>query len=186
MSAAEGSAARDSDALGAFDFSSIDEMDPSLSGGHRLLYEREVPFELRVQQAAEAAQEVGTLEAVKVKLLVLGDEGAPSAVRVELTSENDLFFNYTHTLDQAGFRQVQEAQKLMVEFSEYSTILIRMLGGAAAAPRRSIHPPARPVPATTRRRVRNGHVRGGRITYSPRPPHGAGRWRARARTRSSA
>jgi len=127
MSAAEGSAARDSDALGAFDFSSIDEMDPSLSGGHRLLYEREVPFELRVQQAAEAAQEVGTLEAVKVKLLVLGDEGAPSAVRVELTSENDLFFNYTHTLDQAGFRQVQEAQKLMVEFSEYSTILIRML-----------------------------------------------------------
>lgn len=82
---------------------------------------------LRVQQVADAPQEVGTLEAVKVKLLLLGDESAPSAIRVELTSENDLFFNYIHTLDEAGFRQVQEAQKLMVEFADYSSVLTRML-----------------------------------------------------------
>ena len=31
--------------LSAFDFSTIDDMDPSLSGGHRIIYEREVPFE---------------------------------------------------------------------------------------------------------------------------------------------
>ena len=71
---------------------------------------------------ADAPQEVGTLEAVKVKLLVLGDDAAPSAVRVELTSENDLFFNYVHTLDDTGFLQVQEAQKLMVDFSEYPSV----------------------------------------------------------------
>jgi len=113
--------------LHSFDFTNIDEMDPSLSGGHRAIYEREVPFELRVQQAADAPQEVGTLEAVKVKLLLLGDVAAPHAIRVELTSENDLFFNYTHTLDPEGFRQVQEAQKLMVEFAEYPSVLTRML-----------------------------------------------------------
>lgn len=102
--------------------------DPSLSGGHRVVYEREVPFELRVQQAdANTPQEAGTLEAVRVKLLLLGDEASPSAFRVELTSENDLFFHYTHTLDGPGFRQVQEAQKLMVEFGEYAQVLIRML-----------------------------------------------------------
>ena len=102
--------------------------DPSLSGGHRVVYEREVPFELRVQQVdSSTPQEAGTLEAVRVKLLLLGDESAPSAFRVELTSENDLFFHYTHTLDGAGFRQVQEAQKLMVEFGEYAQVLIRML-----------------------------------------------------------
>ena len=114
---------------------------------------------LRVQQVADAPQEVGTLEAVKVKLLMLGEESAPSGIRVELTSENDLFFNYVHTLDEAGFRQVrrwperpkmtpaalrnplppaltlcpspsgqvQEAQKLMVDFLDYPSVLTRML-----------------------------------------------------------
>ena len=115
------------EALHSFDFSTIDDMDPSLAGGHRAIYEREVPFELRVQQAADTPQEVGTLEAVKVKILLLGDQASPAAIRVELTSENDLFFNYTHTLDPEGFRQVQEAQKLMVEFSEYPSVLTRML-----------------------------------------------------------
>ena len=113
--------------LNAFDFSTIDDMDPSLSGGHRAIYEREVPFELRVQHAQDTPQEVGTLEAVKVKLLLLGDEASPAALRVELTSESDLFFHYTHTLDPEGFRQVQESQKLMVEFAEYPAVLTRML-----------------------------------------------------------
>jgi len=113
--------------LGAFDFSTIDGMDPSLSGGHRVIYEREVPFELRIQSAESIAQEAGTLEAIKVKILLLGDEHTPNSVRVELTSENDLFFNYTHSLDAQGFRQVQETQKLMVEFAEYPAVLTRML-----------------------------------------------------------
>ena len=106
-------ASANDDSLHAFDFSTIDDMDPSLAGGHKAIYEREVPFELRVQQAADTPQEVGTLEAVKVKILVLGEDASPAAIRMELTSENDLFFNYTHTLDPEGFRQVQEAQKLM-------------------------------------------------------------------------
>jgi hypothetical protein len=128
-------AGRDDDAaLGVFDFSTIDEMDPSLIGGHRVVYEREVPFELRVQQAEHAPQEVGTLEAVKVKLLLLGDDGAPSGVRVELTSENDLFFNYAHVLDEPGFRGVQEAQKLMVEFADYPAVLTRMLDACIREP----------------------------------------------------
>uniref|UniRef100_A0A6T8AJC6 Spindle assembly abnormal protein 6 N-terminal domain-containing protein n=1 Tax=Prymnesium polylepis TaxID=72548 RepID=A0A6T8AJC6_9EUKA len=117
-----------------FDLSAIEEMDPSLSGGHRVTYEHEVPFELRVQQVADAPQEVGTLEAVKVKILLLGPEEAPSAVRVELTSENDLFFHYSHTLDEAGFRAVQEQQKLMVDFAEYHAVLVRMLSTCIKEP----------------------------------------------------
>lgn len=34
--------------LNAFDFSAIDEMDPSLTEGHSILYDREAPFELRI------------------------------------------------------------------------------------------------------------------------------------------
>jgi hypothetical protein len=39
----------------------------------------------------------------KVKILMLGDDENPQAVRVELTSEADLFFHYMHELDEHGF-----------------------------------------------------------------------------------
>ncbi|KAL1503042.1 hypothetical protein AB1Y20_011110 [Prymnesium parvum] len=122
------------DAVLGFDLSAIEEMDPSLSAGHRVVYEHEVPFELRVQQNADGPQEAGTLEAVKVKILLLGPAEAPHAVRVELTSENDLFFHYSHTLDEEGFRTVQEQQKLMVDFAEYPSVLVRMLSTCIKEP----------------------------------------------------
>lgn len=141
-----------------------------------------MPFELRVQQVSEVPQEVGTLEAVRVKMLLLGDDAkcargrrdraphctapcrtahapssrlpscpylptctlrrrrSPGVVKVELTSENDLFFHYTHSLDEQGFRLVQEQQKLMVDFAEYPTVLIRMLNTCAQPGQRSCPP----------------------------------------------
>mmetsp|Transcript_22621 Transcript_22621/g.3729 ORF Transcript_22621/g.3729 Transcript_22621/m.3729 type:complete len:82 (+) Transcript_22621:24-269(+) len=78
--------------LHSFDFSAIDEMDPSLGDGHHVVFDREVPFELRIQDPSLGPQEVGTLEAVKVKILVLGDDNTPNHIRIEITSENDLFF----------------------------------------------------------------------------------------------
>ena len=35
--------------LSAMDFKAVDDMDPSLADGHRIMYDREVPFELRTQ-----------------------------------------------------------------------------------------------------------------------------------------
>jgi hypothetical protein len=49
---------------------------------------------------------VGTLEAIKVKILIMGEEQNPLTLRIELTSENDLFFHFNHNLDEHGFRQV--------------------------------------------------------------------------------
>lgn len=39
--------------------------------GFRVLYDREVPFELRVQESADGPQQVGTLEAIKAKVLIM-------------------------------------------------------------------------------------------------------------------
>ena len=116
------------------DFSTIEEMDPSVSDGFRVIYDREVPFELRLQESAEARQEVGALEAIKVKILVLGEDAAPSSLRIELSSENDLFFHYMHVVDEAAYRMLQEQQKLMIEFSDYSNVLIKMLNNCIKEP----------------------------------------------------
>jgi hypothetical protein len=51
---------------------------------------------------------VGTLEAIKVKILIMGEEQNPLTLRIELTSENDLFFHFNHNLDEHGFRQVPQ------------------------------------------------------------------------------
>merc|ERR1719506_1627358 len=95
--------------LEAFDFTAIEEMDPSLAEGHRVVYDRECPFELRVPDES-GPQEVGTLEAIKCKILVLGEENNPHHCRIELSSENDLFFHYTQSVDEQQFKQMQETQ----------------------------------------------------------------------------
>ncbi|OMJ82989.1 hypothetical protein SteCoe_16202 [Stentor coeruleus] len=121
-------------AMNSFDFSAIEEMDPSLSEGHHVIYDREVPYELRIQESGSGPQEVGTLEAVKVKLLILGEDSNPRHIKMELTSENDMFFHYLHSADSNGFRQMQESQKLMIEFAELPTILVRMLNACIKEP----------------------------------------------------
>ena len=43
----------------------------SLAEGHVVSYDREAPFELRIQDPNSGPQEVGTLEAIRVKVLNL-------------------------------------------------------------------------------------------------------------------
>lgn len=64
--------------------------------GHRVVYDRELPVELRLQDSEIGPQEVGTLEPLRVRILVLGPDNSPEHCRVELTSENDLYFHYHH------------------------------------------------------------------------------------------
>ncbi|OEH78130.1 hypothetical protein cyc_05564 [Cyclospora cayetanensis] len=117
-----------------FDFSAIDEVDPSLADGHLILYEREVPCELRMQEGSKAPQDVGRLEPIRVKILILGEELNPQEVRIEASSENDLFFHYTHVVDEKAFRQMQQGQKLMIQFSDYSQVLMKMLNSCIREP----------------------------------------------------
>jgi hypothetical protein len=120
--------------LDSFDLAVIEEMDPSLSEGHRVCFDRECPFELRVQDDDTGPQDVGTLEAIKCKILILGDGQNPQHCRIELTSENDLFFHYTHGLDEHGFQKMQEHQKLMIDFPDYISVVIKMLNNCIKAP----------------------------------------------------
>jgi hypothetical protein len=64
----------------------------------------------------------------------LGDEHTLQSIRVELSSEADLFFHYMHVIDEPGFLAIQEQQKLMVEFADYPNVLVRMLNACIKEP----------------------------------------------------
>lgn len=121
------------DVLANFDFSEIEEKDPSLSEGHKMLYDREVPFELRLEDT-NGPQEVASFEAIRCKILLGGDESNPSQIRIELSCENDLFFHFTSDVDEETYKVMQENQKLCVNFNEYQNLVKRLLNNCINEP----------------------------------------------------
>lgn len=55
-------------------------------------------------------------------------------IRLELSSEADLFFHYAYSIDEHDFPELQEQQKLMIDFPHFATVLIRMLNSCIADP----------------------------------------------------
>ena len=113
------------DILSNFDFTEIEEKDPSLNEGHKLLYDRGVPFELRLEDN-NGPQEVASSEELKCKVLLGGEEKNPSQIRIELSCENDLFFHFTSDIDEETFKVMKENQKLTVNFLEFSSLVIKL------------------------------------------------------------
>jgi len=123
--------------MGSIDFQPIYEMDPSLADGHREIYNREVPFELRTQESAQKPYDVGTLEQVKVKVLSLGDatpDGQGHSMRIELSSESDLFYHYSCNLGTGEYAQLRDEQKLMCDFRDFGSTLLKMLNKCIKEP----------------------------------------------------
>jgi hypothetical protein len=62
------------------------------------------------------------------------DDEKPDVVRVELSTDEDLFFHYIHKIDNSGFDHMRSKQKLMIPFEKYSTILIQTLNNCIKQP----------------------------------------------------
>ena len=116
-----------------FDFSEIDSKDPSLSEGHKLLYNREVPFELRLEDN-DGPQEVASFESIRCKVLTAGEPNNIIQIRIELSCENDLFFHFTSDIDEETYKIMQENQKLTVNFKEFCNLLKRLFNNCINEP----------------------------------------------------
>ena len=121
------------DIIASFDFREIEEKDPSLSEGHKMLYDREVPFELRLEDN-NGPQEVASFEALRCKILCGGVENNPIQIRIELSCENDLFFHFTSDIDEETFKIMQESQKLTVNFVEFSNLVKKLFNNCINEP----------------------------------------------------
>jgi len=120
--------------LNSFDLGALEEMDPSLNGGYRVVYDKEIPIELRLVEDEKDANETGTLESIKTKILIQGDIEAPECIKVELTSEADLFFHYTCMVSPESFAELRELQQLNVGFDAFIGLLIRMFNNVHKEP----------------------------------------------------
>ena len=87
-----------------YDNSQLEALDPSTTDGYRVIYSREVPIEVRSQIDDEMSPVDGNMETIQVKILTCGES---STVRMELTSEVDLFFHYVHHMDHQSFDLIQ-------------------------------------------------------------------------------
>ena len=123
----------DNNILCNFDFSEIDAKDPSLSEGHKLLYNREVPFELRLEDN-DGPQEVASFESIRCKVLTTGEGNNIAQIRIELSCENDLFFHFTSDIDEEIYKVMQENQKLTVNFKEFCNLLKRLFNNCINEP----------------------------------------------------
>ena len=98
--------------------------------GFTSVYDREVPIELRIRAnlETEEAEEEGSLESIKAKACVKTDteQGTTSVLKIELSSEADLFFHYTAYIDEGLFASIREEQKLTVDFEGYITLVLKI------------------------------------------------------------
>lgn len=129
-----------------FDVPDLSDLDPSGHGGFKVLFAREVPLEMRLQTTDAAPAEAGALEAVLCKVCVReGDNGRPSAVKVELSSEGDLFFHFTHVrLFMAGRSFAREyAKTAPVSARIWLAFAPKLLAKSCHLPNRFSFPPSR-------------------------------------------
>lgn len=114
------------------DFLAVQQADPSLADGSRIVYDREVPLELRAIVAGESS--AGSLEPMRVKVLTNGESRNLASMRIEITTESDIFFHYTCIINDQGFLRLRDDQHLVCEFSDFLMTLLKMLNRCIKEP----------------------------------------------------
>ena len=125
--------ANTNEVLANFDYTPIEDKDPSLSEGHKMLYDREVPFELRLEDS-NGPQEVASFETLRSKILTKEENNIPTQIRIELSSQNDLFFHFTSNIDEETYKVMKEKQKLTVDYDGFTNLLKKLFNNCINEP----------------------------------------------------
>ena len=108
------------DAIPKPDFSSIESQDPSLSDGFKIIYDKEVPLDLK-HKTNEGLEDFASFELIRFKVLsdAKDEESPPTRVKIELSWEKDLLFHYTNIIDEQQFLDIKKNQRFLIDFTEY-------------------------------------------------------------------
>ena len=112
------------DAIVTPDFSKLDAQDPSLIEGYKIIYEKELPMDLKIENK-KGKKNICSYEGIIFKILTIqsSSESIPSHIRIELYSENDIFFHFTSLVDEEIFKVMKEKQFLTIEYKDFIVLV---------------------------------------------------------------
>ena len=112
------------DAIVTPDFSKLDAQDPSLIEGYKIIYEKELPMDLKIENK-KGKKNICSYEGIIFKILTIqsSSESIPIHIRIELYSENDIFFHFTSLVDEEIFKVMKEKQFLTIEYKDFIDLL---------------------------------------------------------------
>ena len=115
------------EAISKPDLSSIESNDPSLLGGFKIVYNKEVPLDLKVE-TKEGLKDMASYELIRFKLLSdsINKEDIPQKIKLELSWESDLLFHYTNIVDEKTFLNIKKNQNLNIDFPQYINLIRKM------------------------------------------------------------
>ena len=117
------------------DLSSIESKDPSLSDGFKIIYNKEVPIDIKVE-TNENLKDLASFQLIRFKLLsdAINKEDTPQHVKLELSWENDLLFHYTNIVDEQTFLDLKKSQNLNIDFPQYINLIKKICENCISSP----------------------------------------------------
>ncbi|CAD8127710.1 unnamed protein product [Paramecium sonneborni] len=115
--------------INPLDFAEIDYLDPALKEGHKVLYDRILNINIRFQDRFSEVQELSQPEPIRLRDIIQlrGTDSNPQSIKIEISSDKDLFFLFNHEATVNGFTQIKALQNLQMPFKDYAQIAIATL-----------------------------------------------------------
>ena len=109
------------------DLSILNAQDPSLSNSFKIIYYKRVPMEIKLKYKNKE-KDLSSFEPIKCKLLVdnENENNTSNHIKIELSSENDIYFHFTNVIDEKKFQIIKKEQNLNINFSEFCQLLEKM------------------------------------------------------------
>jgi len=123
------------DAIDKPDLSTIESKDPSLIDGYKIIFNKEVPLDIKLD-TNEGPKDIASFENIGCKLLsdAVNPEGTPTRVKLELSWESNLTFHYTNIVDEQKFLDMKKKQNLNIDFAQYCNLVTKICDDCIKTP----------------------------------------------------
>jgi hypothetical protein len=117
------------------DLSILNAQDPSLSNSFKIIYYKRVPMEIKLK-SKNKEKDLSSFEPIILKLLIdnANENNIPNHIKIELSSENDIYFHFTNIIDENKFKVIKKEQNLNINFSEFCQLFEKICENCRAYP----------------------------------------------------
>lgn len=99
--------------------------DPALGECSQVIYNSEHTFTIRIQEKPETVQVLKEPEMLRVKVMVEYEHGFAKNLKIELTSDTEMYFNFIFECNDWEFKRIKANQNFFIEFREYPDFILK-------------------------------------------------------------